>query len=518
MGKIFDIAKDSEQSWGTIATAIDDNLDAINDVIINGEIIVVDTISSADLINEQAYWALNVSVGATLPETPQSIDGYCGYRIEVQKGDIITITSTNNTNITPWAIANAQRIVTQISDIKGTLSLETYNIIVEQEGWLYTNQNAATKESFSIIVKQKESKGLKEQVADNAAKINTIQEDVSIIKTDIQDLKLNFKNYGYMSIYDIELSAGKQVALEYNNVRKNYSLSAYIKITDFGSLKIGKGLETDSGFNIIIDSVNITVNGFRSVSDGTTFAHGLNIETFVGFEIKNVGGTSSFSIYSDNGRFDLGQTCTNPGYDSAFIESIGTTGVIRSFHQVNVDYKKEIWLIQDSYGTWASWGWGRQIFNMGFDSFLIDSKGGANSSYQLNILKTHLKYGTPKYLVWGMGMNDRDTDTAYNSNWKTALDEVISICEQKKIQLILCTIPNVPDYTTYFNTYKNRYIKTLEYPIIDLADAVQLSFEGYEWKPGLLQEDQVHPNENGAKVLSIRAICDFPQFVYAPII
>ena len=280
MEKIFDIAKDSEQSWGTIATAIDDSLDAINDVIINGEIIVVDTISSADLINEQAYWALNVSVGATLPETPQSIDGYCGYRIEVQKGDIITITSTNNTNITPWAIANAQRIVTQISDIKGTLSLETYNIIVEQEGWLYTNQNAATKESFSIIVKQKESKGLKEQVADNAAKINTIQEDVSIIKTDIQDLKLNFKNYSYMSIYDIELSDGKQVALEYNNVRKNYSLSAYIKITDFGSLKIGKGLETDSGFNIIIDSVNITVNGFRSVSDGTTFAHGLNIETF----------------------------------------------------------------------------------------------------------------------------------------------------------------------------------------------------------------------------------------------
>lgn len=517
MEKIFDIAKDSEQSWGTLATAIDENLNTINDIIINGEIIVVNTINSSDLINEQAYWALNISVGATVPETPQSISGYCGYRTEVRKNDIITITSINNTNITPWAITNSQRVVTQISELKGSLSIETYNIIVEQDGWLYTNQNAATKESFSIIVKEK-SKGLKERVVDNEAKINTLQETVSQNKTDIQDLRLKFQKYGYMSIYDVQLSDGEQVALEYNNVRKNYSLSAYIELTEFGSLKIGKGLETNSGFNITIDSVNITVNGFYAPEDGTTFAHGLNIETFIGIEIKNVGGVSSFSIYSDNGRFDLEQTCKNPGYDSAFIESIGTTGIIRSFHQINVDYKKEIWLIQDSYGTWANWGWGRQIFNIGFDSFLIDSKGGASSLYQLEILKTHLKYGTPKYLVWGMGMNDRDTDTTYNSNWKYALDEVISICEQKEIQLILCTIPNVPNYTTYFNTYKNRYIKTLEYPIIDLADAVQLSFESYEWKPGLLQEDQVHPNENGAKVLSIRAICDFPQFVYVPII
>lgn len=51
------------------------------------------------------------------------------------------------------------------------------------------------------------------------------------------------------------------------------------------------------------------------------------------------------------------------------------------------------------------------------------------------------------------------------------------------------------------------------YDLIDFADAVQLSFESREWKPGLIQEDNIHPNEKGGIVLSIRAITDFPLLV-----
>ena len=132
------------------------------------------------------------------------------------------------------------------------------------------------------------------------------------------------------------------------------------------------------------------------------------------------------------------------------------------------------------------------------------------------MLKTHLKYATPKYLVWAMGMNDRDTGESYNANWKTALDEVIGICSQKGIELVLCTIPNAVK-EGYVNTYKNRYIRSLAkdsgYTLIDFADAVQLSFEGSQWKDGLLSDDDLHPNEKGGQVLSIRAITDFPQLL-----
>lgn len=156
------------------------------------------------------------------------------------------------------------------------------------------------------------------------------------------------------------------------------------------------------------------------------------------------------------------------------------------------------------------------IYKIGFDTFLIDSKSGAGSLTQLNSLKTHLKYATPKYLVWAMGMNDKDTGDTYNANWKIALDEVVQICKEKGIELVLCTIPNVVK-EGYINTYKNRYVRTLaeeqDYTLIDFADAVQLSFESNEWKSGLIQDDDLHPNESGAQVLSIRAVTDFPRLL-----
>lgn len=64
--------------------------------------------------------------------------------------------------------------------------------------------------------------------------------------------------------------------------------------------------------------------------------------------------------------------------------------------------KKDIWLIQDSYGSWSNWGWAYNICQNGFDTFLIDSKGGAGSEFQLDVLKTHLENAIPKYIVWAM--------------------------------------------------------------------------------------------------------------------
>ena len=79
-----------------------------------------------------------------------------------------------------------------------------------------------------------------------------------------------------------------------------------------------------------------------------------------------------------------------------------------------------------------------------------------------------------------------------------------------------CIIPNVPNLN-YLNTFKNRYIKELSkknrYTLIDFADAVQVNFESREWKDGLIQEDNIHPNATGGEVLSIRAVTDFPQLI-----
>lgn len=493
---------------------------SLTNTIINGGEIIVSSITGKDLINDSAYWGLNFDIGYKLSDTPQSIENYSGYVAEVKSGQIIKLKSINNTNIIPWAITDNERLIVAKNDSFGTGSLESYTINVEKDGYIYTNQNTATKETFSLVIKQSSQKGLIEEVAGLKAGNILLTNRVSKNEQDIADLKKSqggssTVRIGFMNLQNEEITDGKRVELEYNNIRKNYSICGYINFTKFEKVRFGKDT-SEQGFIIEVDNTNVKLTRSRNGTDDTLYPHGLTISTFLGFDIRNVGGYSQLFLYSDSGRYKLEKEIMNPGYDSAFFESVGTTGTLLSFSQVNIDYNKDIWLIQDSYGGWVNWGWAYNLYKIGYDTFLLDSHGGAGSLSQLTVLKTHLKYATPKYLVWAMGMNDKDTGDIYNANWKLALDEVIQICNEKGIELILCTIPNAVK-EGYINTYKNRYVRTLSeeqsYKLIDFADAVQLSFESSEWKPGLLSDDELHPNEKGGQVLSIRAATDFPQLL-----
>lgn len=493
---------------------------SLTNTIINGGEIIVSSITGKDLINDSAYWGLNFDIGYKLSDTPQSIKNYSGYVAEVKSGQIIKLKSINNTNIIPWAITDNKRLIVAKNDSFGTGSLESYTINVEKDGYIYTNQNTATKETFSLVIKQSSQKGLIEEVAGLKAGNILLTNRVSKNEQDIADLK---KSQGgsstvridFMNLQNEEITDGKRVELEYNNIRKNYSICGYINFTKFEKVRFGKDT-SEQGFIIEVDNTNVKLTRSRNGTDDTLYPHGLTISTFLGFDIRNVGGYSQLFLYSDSGRYKLEKEIMNPGYDSAFFESVGTTGTLLSFSQVNIDYNKDIWLIQDSYGGWVNWGWAYNLYKIGYDTFLLDSHGGAGSLSQLTVLKIHLKYATPKYLVWAMGMNDKDTGDIYNANWKLALDEVIQICNEKGIELILCTIPNAVK-EGYINTYKNRYVRTLSeeqsYKLIDFADAVQLNLESSEWKPGLLSDDELHPNEKGGQVLSIRAATDFPQLL-----
>lgn len=471
------------------------------DLVLNGskgsQVQVIDSLA---LVNDSAYYALNLSIGQPAPNDITTISGYSGLKTVVKKGQKLIIKSVNNTNITPWALSDTENIIKQISTSKGSESLETYNITVDNDGFLYTNQNTATKKSFSIqiITEQSNNIGLITQVEHNTSDIASIKEVPS-----------------FFNVKDRKLENGTKIKLAYNNIRKNYRICGYINLTNFNAIKVGKD-DSQQGYIITVDSTNVKVDRNRYGNDEEVFPHKLSIRTFLAFNIICEGDFATLLLYSDSGAYRLTRIIKNPGYDSAFIESVNTTGNLISFSQVNLDYKKDIWLIQDSYGSWSNWGWAYCIYQKGFDTFLIDSKGGAGSKFQLDVLKKHLTYATPKFIVWAMGMNDKDLESTYNNEWKITLDEVVNICKQKRIELILCTIPNVPN-PNYLNTFKNRYIKDLSkkngYTLIDFADAVQVNFESREWKDGLIQEDNIHPNATGGEVLSIRAVTDFPQLI-----
>ena len=128
----------------------------------------------------------------------------------------------------------------------------------------------------------------------------------------------------------------------------------------------------------------------------------------------------------------------------------------------------------------------------------------------LDDLKKALNFGTPKFLVWGLGMNDLDTTTSANVQWKDSFDEVMSICKERGITLIAATIPNVPDR---INSFKNQVVKTSGLRYIDFAKSVDAEEIGATWYTGCLSNDNVHPTIAGAKALASQVLVDFPEIM-----
>ena len=61
---------------------------------------------------------------------------------------------------------------------------------------------------------------------------------------------------------------------------------------------------------------------------------------------------------------------------------------------------------------------------------------------------------------WYMGMNDGESESEENPEWLVATEELISICSQKNIELIITTIPTNP---YWYNDFKNEYVKSSGY-------------------------------------------------------
>lgn len=98
-----------------------------------------------------------------------------------------------------------------------------------------------------------------------------------------------------------------------------------------------------------------------------------------------------------------------------------------------------------------------------------------------------------------MGMNDPDSYSAINTNWLNVYNALKTLCDNKGIRLILSTIPNTP---TMEHSFKNEIVRNSGLPYIDIATAVGANLSGSSWYEGLISEDNVHPTNLGAEVIS----------------
>ncbi len=179
------------------------------------------------------------------------------------------------------------------------------------------------------------------------------------------------------------------------------------------------------------------------------------------------------------------------------------SGVLNSNQFANE--RRDIWIIGDSYCGNFPARWTYHIAK--FDSlgkFLFINESGARSDLMFSYLKEDLKHNSPKYLVWTLGMNDNTHFEMLNIGfflWRYYFNKVEAICKKKNIQLIVCTIPNVPITD---NSKKNDYIRHNFKNYIDFDSLVNNGTDR-SWRRGWLEDfgQGIHPSVMGANKMAI---------------
>ena len=145
------------------------------------------------------------------------------------------------------------------------------------------------------------------------------------------------------------------------------------------------------------------------------------------------------------------------------------------------------------------------VKTIGIDNFLTIGLAGGDSGTLFSVLVKALNFGTPRYLIWSLGMNDSYT------GWCSYFEKVKELCTSKGIVLVLQTIP-IPNLESNSNQINiNTVIKASGYRYIDAAAAMSPD-SSWPWYDGYTT-DGVHPTVIGAKVLAARYLSDFPEFM-----
>lgn len=184
-----------------------------------------------------------------------------------------------------------------------------------------------------------------------------------------------------------------------------------------------------------------------------------------------------------------------------------------------------IWVIGDSYISMDSdQRWPYYMDQNGFTKNVMfcGSSGSGKDASEIWI-HSLLQIGTPKTILWCMGMNytpDYERAPYLASDWKDQVDWLMTYCTEHGIELVFGTIPSVPgsgSVSARRHEHKNQYIKESGFRYIDFAAAVGATVDeqgNVSWADGMLAPDGVHPSAKGAIALFNMAITSMPELTY----
>ena len=316
--------------------------------------------------------------------------------------------------------------------------------------------------------------------------------------------------------YSFDLDNDSFIGEQNDQEMGDYQICFYGDIETFTGLTIGKGAGDDvwKEWLQITDDV-IKICDVQNNSVTAEYPHELAFKDYVSIVINaGLDGTAEIEVLTNGGAF----VQKNAGWvgrnGRLFVQAEGGATCLKNcslaYHCNGWD--KDIWMYGDSYfSTTEKDRWTTYLFQNGASDILLSGRSGEGSEESLTALRTQLQYGTPKTVVWCVGMNDGDSEDGVNKEYKKCLDEVQKICKEKDVELILATVPTCP---VWRNDHKNEYIKGLGYQVIDFAAAVG-SYESDKWREGMLEEgnERIHPTTEGALAMYAKAVAEVPDLL-----
>lgn len=280
----------------------------------------------------------------------------------------------------------------------------------------------------------------------------------------------------------------------------------------FSSLIIGKGRDVD-GCYLSLTEKSLQIFDGRSGKKLAEYEIDFEINDYVSVIIlADLVNNASIEISTNGNDLIIDNVPWSARTGTIFAEvddSSTINNCILSYYAKG--WNKPVWLFGDSYfNCTSSARWTSYLTKNGYDNYMLNGYTGRNSAAALLSLKTELQYAAPKEIIWCMGMNDADEEEI-NSNWIEVINELIEICENNNITLVLATIPTCPAFN---NDYKNEYVKNSGYRYIDFAQSVG-AYENIEWYSGMLEngERRIHPTSSGALALYSEAVSTCPELL-----
>lgn len=296
---------------------------------------------------------------------------------------------------------------------------------------------------------------------------------------------------------------------------------ANLDSTSFESVTVGHGNNISYGASVTVDATKITTS-YGTTADYYHVDHHLTIDKFLMIEVAHTdNGRASVRITTADGSCEIASTQVAWGGCKGDVFALSTNSTLSNVKLscTFADFERDIFLFGDSYvGLGDNARWATVLISNGYTNLMIDGYGGRSSASAIVSFRKVIEMAKPKYVVWALGMNDADSESAINASYKECLDEVLETCETYGIIPIIATIPNVPER---LHTYKNTYVKSLDCRIVDFADAVGAESEGSHWynwgeAEAMLSSDEVHPTTYGAKALYSRFLIDVPEIANLP--